>query len=418
MSSITEELIRDTQSLVNRVEVSHKKPWQRWIDAEFGLRNYWYPAALSQHLPEGKATAIRLLGEGILLTRQNGKLYALEDRCCHRGVRFSRRPLFYTKETLTCWYHTFTYNLDDGKLRCVLNEPNCALVGKVGVKTYPIREAKGAVFVFVGDIDPPDLSADLPPNFLDDDMAIAVAEPYEVKANWRLGCENGFDPGHHFIHNWSRWTLDASMPMAFGWLAKKEDLLKVTTYNTTEPGPKGFTRIAANTQMFFEATIPGRNGTNDVRVTLPTARTKTPEQIEAMMQGIYKATVGLWLPCGLKVDPWPAPPIIHYEFYVPKDDGVHTYFQFGGLRVKSAEEHDRWVQEDAHSLWEVPVVVNFTVDDAFARESMQPFYGDEDGWYRERLYQPDIEITTWRKFASDHARGVQTRDHVEGFRKR
>ena len=206
MSSTTEELIRDTQPLVNRVEVPRKKPWQRWIDAEFGLRNYWYPAALSQHLPEGKATPIRLLGEEILLTRQNGKLYALEDRCCHRGVRFSRRPLFYTKETLTCWYHTFTYNLDDGKLRCVLNEPNCALVGKVGVKTYPIREAKGAVFVFVGDIDPPDLSADLPPNFLDDDMAIAVAEPYEVKANWRLGCENGFDPGHHFIHNWSRWT--------------------------------------------------------------------------------------------------------------------------------------------------------------------------------------------------------------------
>src|SRR5579885_2812480 len=152
-------------------------PWQRWIDAELGFRNYWYPAALSRQLTEGGCRPVTLLGEELLLVRNGGRLYAIEDRCAHRGVRFSKRPLFYTPHTITCWYHTFTYNLDDGKLRCVLNEPGCPLAGKLGVRTYPIEERKGLVFVFVGDIDPPPLKCDTPPGFLDDDLAIHCAEP-------------------------------------------------------------------------------------------------------------------------------------------------------------------------------------------------------------------------------------------------
>ena len=42
------------------------------------------------------------------------------------------------------------------------------------VKTYPVEEAKGVVFVFVGDTDstPHPLSEDVPPMFLDADMAL------------------------------------------------------------------------------------------------------------------------------------------------------------------------------------------------------------------------------------------------------
>jgi len=173
------------------------RPWQGWIDATLGFRNYWYPAALSRHVTEDACQAVTLLGEEILLVRRADRLYAIQDRCAHRGVRFSQRPLFYTPHTITCWYHTFTYNLDDGKLRCVLNEPECPLAGKVGIKSYPVTEAKGIIFVFIGDIDPPALGCDLPPGFLDEDNALYLSEPCEVKSNWRLGCENGFDPGHH-----------------------------------------------------------------------------------------------------------------------------------------------------------------------------------------------------------------------------
>jgi carbazole 1,9a-dioxygenase terminal dioxygenase component len=37
------------------------------------------------------------------------------------------------------------------------------------------------------------------------------------------------------------------------------------------------------------------------------------------------------------------------------------------------------------------------------------FYGEEDGWSKERLYRPDLVITEWRKLASAHNRGIQPR---------
>jgi carbazole 1,9a-dioxygenase terminal dioxygenase component len=416
MSSIVEKLVQDTEEYLEQEKAAHKRPWQRWIEAELGLRNYWYPAALSRQVAEGKALPVQLLGEEILLTRQDGRVYAIEDRCCHRGVRFSKRPLFYTKDTITCWYHTFTYNLDDGKLRCVLNEPGCALVGKVGVKSYPLTEAKGVVFVFIGDIEPPALVCDLPPGFLDEDMAIYAAEPYEVRANWRLGCENGFDPGHHFIHNWSNWILALGIPITFGLVVSKGKLHEVTKYEVHEPGPKGFTRWMSATEMIMEANIPGKDGTV-TKVTLPGAKGKSSEELKAMVESLGTLEVGLWLPAGLKVFPAPAPPshVYHYEFYVPKDEKTHIYFQFGGKRVKSPDEYQAWAQEDGHYEWEVKDPQGFTPEDAFAREGLEKFYAEEDGWYRERLYRPDVEITMWRKFASEHARGIQTREHTKGM---
>ena len=273
-----------------------------------------------------------------------------------------------------------------------------------------------------GDIEPPPLASDVPPGFLDEEMAVYAAEPYEVKANWRLGCENGFDPSHHFIHNWSQWILNLGIPITFGLVASKEKFHEVAKYEVNEPGPKGFTRSISGAEMIMEASIPGRNGEKETKVKLPVGQEMTTKQIEAVKESFRKIEVGLWLPCGLKVFPG-FPSIIphevyHYEFYVPKDEGTHHYFQFGAKRVKSAEEHDAWVKEEGHYGWEVQGTTGFTTEDVFAREGIEKFYSEEDGWQREGLYRPDIEITVWRKFASEQARGIQTREHVKGEAKR
>jgi len=385
-------------------------PWQRWIDAELGFRNYWYPAALSRQLTEGGCRPVTLLGEELLLVRNGGRLYAIEDRCAHRGVRFSKRPLFYTPHTITCWYHTFTYNLDDGKLRCVLNEPGCPLAGKLGVRTYPIEERKGLVFVFVGDIDPPPLKCDTPPGFLDDDLAIHCAEPFEVKANWRLACENGFDPGHHFIHNWSPMVVGTDYPITMGYVSKPERRREAMEFSLDEPGPKGFERKSESWEMIFDSTIPARGAEPAVKVTVPGAQGKTPEQLQAMVSAAVATSVGLWLPCGLRVAGFPTPDITHYEWYVPKDENTHLYFQCGARRAESEEARERWISQEGHAAWEIPAVQGFTTEDRFAREGLQTFYGHEDGWHREHLYGPDVEIVLWRKFASEQARGVQPRN--------
>ena len=49
----------------------------------------------------------------------------------------------------------------------------------------------------------------------------------------------------------------------------------------------------------------------------------------------------------------------------------------------------------------------FNNEDVIAREAMERFYADEDGWNREHLYRPDMVIAEWRRLASRHNRGIQ-----------
>ncbi len=413
MSDVTGRLLDETQAHVEQSRPARQKPWQTWIDAEWGFRNYWYPAALSRQLREGEHKAIRLLGEEILLTRQKGRIHAIEDRCPHRGIRFSSRPLFYTQETLTCWYHTWTFDLEDGSLRTILSSPESKMIGKCGVRIYPVEERKGIVFVFVGDTEPPPLSHDVAPGLLDDDAVVYCAEPYDIASNWRLGCENGYDPGHQFIHNWSQMCINAGMHTSYGYTSTRADVLDTTRYVEEENGPVGFTRRVEKTEFRHEAAIPLRDGSTK-KLLLPLARGKSEAELADLTDIIRLGTVGLWMPCSLKVTTFPVPQCTHYEFYVPKSDTEHTYFQFGVIHTDDEEEAERWLGEEGRVLWEVPAVEGFTVDDAFARAEMQKFYHDEDGWNREKLFQPDVELTMWRRFASKHARGIQTLDHVRG----
>lgn len=419
MSDVTKTLLDETTDYVESAEKrpDRKKPWQAWLDAELGFRNHWYPAALSRDVPAGGAKKVEILGEEILLTRQKGKIKAVEDRCPHRGIRFSSRPLFYSEETITCWYHTWTFDLETGDLRTILSTPDSKMIGKCSIKTYPIEEHKGAIFIFIGDIEPPPLEHDVAPGFLDDDAVVYAADPYDIKSNWRLGCENGYDPGHQFIHNWSEMCINAGMHTSYGYTSTKEAVLDTTRYVEQENGPKGFTRKVEKTTFGHTASIPLNDG-SDKDLMLPLARGKSKEALDELTAIIRLGTVGLWLPCSLKVTTFPVPQCTHYEFYVPKNKGEHTYFQFGVIHTKDEAEAARWLEEEGRVLWEVPAVQGFTVDDAFARAEMQKFYEEEDGWQRERLFQPDVELTMWRRFASKHARGIQTDEHVKGYFKR
>ncbi|MFT4581592.1 MAG: carbazole 1,9a-dioxygenase terminal dioxygenase component [Gammaproteobacteria bacterium] len=422
---IAEDLIRRTAAYVPDMDFegadrpSRAKPWAKWLEAELGFRNHWYPAQASRNLLNNGQLSVKLLGEEILMLRRGGRAFAIEDRCCHRGTRFSVRPLCYTDDTITCWHHAFTFNLDDGRIRTLLNDPTSSLVGRRGIKSYPIREVKGVIFIFIGDIAPPPLEADVPLGFFDEDVAICVADPYVVNANWRLGSEGGYDPGHHFIHNWSKYAINARIPMTFGWTSKKEALLETCLYESGGNGPRGFTRIAAETNMAMSATIPGRNGDPGTEVVLPIAAGQTQAEIEMLGASNYATKVGAWLPCGLTVDPWPFPGVVHNEYYVPRDADSHYYFQCGWAKVSSPEQAEQWANGQLGQVrWKGPVVDDFTVQDAEAREGIAKFYAEEDGWQQEQIAAFDIELLMWRVFAGDNCRGIQQQSHTQGLFKR
>src|SRR3954449_2187219 len=60
----------------------------RYSAAALGYRNYWYPVALARELGR-KPLARTILGERIAIFRDRGTLYALPNRCPHRGVPLS-----------------------------------------------------------------------------------------------------------------------------------------------------------------------------------------------------------------------------------------------------------------------------------------------------------------------------------------
>jgi len=358
-----------------------------YVEAKLGFRNYWYPALFRHELESGEAKGVRLLGENILLRKVGDRVAAVQDRCLHRGVRFSRKPECYTADTITCWYHGFTYSLLDGKLVDILTEPGSKMIGKMSIRTYPVAEAKGIVFVWVGDREPTRLEDDVPPGFLGEDLAVEGIRD-EVKSNWRIGAENGFDTTHIYIHRDSPLIGGNHLMLPIGLVPATKQGIETHA----ERDPRGvFDSMAENYIPVFEASIRGE---------------KVLESRGARGEKRVAASVSIWMPGVLKVDPFPDPALTQFEWYVPIDVDTHMYWRVLGKRVVSDLEAAIF-RDEFHSLWKPLALHGFNDLDVWAREGMQEFYKDDEAWSQEHLNKPDACIVEWRKLASKHHRGLQ-----------
>src|SRR3546814_349926 len=191
----------------------------------------------------------------MLLNRVEGRIFAIKDRCLHRGVTLSDRIECYSKQTISCWYHGWTYRWDSGKLVDILTNPKSVQIGRHALKTYHVEEVQGVVFVYVGDGEPHALLEDVPPGFLDADRAIE-GQHRLVAANWRMGAENGFDAGHVFIHK-SSILLDGNdiaLPLGFA----PGDADQLTRSEITPGAPIGvFDLLGEHSVPVFEGVVEG-----------------------------------------------------------------------------------------------------------------------------------------------------------------
>lgn len=368
------------------------RSWAPYINAKLGFRNHWYPIRLSSDVQEAQPVAVQLLGEKVLLNRVDGVVHAIADRCLHRGVTLSHKVECYTKQTISCWYHGWTYRWDSGKLVDILTNPTSVQIGRHALKTYPVREAKGLIFLFVGEAEPHDLAEDVPPGFLDEDLAVH-GQHRVVDANWRMGVENGFDAGHVFIHKSSILLEgnDIALPLGFA----PGDPEQLTRSVTGDGAPKGvYDLLGEHSVPIFEANIEGQ----------PAIRGHMGTKMVAM-------SISVWLPGVLKVDPFPDPSLIQFEWYVPIDEGKHLYLQMLGRRVSSTAETEEFERE-FREKWVALALNGFNDDDILARKSMEPFYADDRGWRDEVLFESDRAIIEWRRLASQYNRGIQTKEHL------
>ncbi len=391
-------MVQQTESSVERETTSVaeddfiRRPWRRYFEASLGFRNHWYPAFFTRQLAEGECRGQEMLGERILFKRIDGRVYAIEDRCAHRGVPFSVRPECYTKNTISCWYHGFTYDVRDGRLVAIITDPESPLIGKVALKAYPVEEHKNLVFAFIGDGGPPPIALDLQPGFLDEDLAIYPnGENEVVKSNWRLAAENGVDASHIYIHRNSGLVNVArrALPLASYFTTREGMVID------TDGAPKGVLKGSGRKTSIWEMEIEGVKIESQYRPGINTDSKNVTD-------------TSLWLPCGLKVNPFPAPDTMQFEWYVPQDEHSHHYIVTWGRRVTDQTQVGQFIRE-MDAVWKDLVTHKFNNEDVIAREAMERFYADEDGWNREHLYRPDLVITEWRKLAGKHNRGIQKR---------
>ena len=112
--------------------------------------NHWYVLALGKEVTHNPLS-VTLWHQPIVLFRdRNGAIHALEDRCPHRHVKLSEGKVI--GDQLECAYHG--WQLDQtGQCASIpyLTEkqklPNCK------IRSYPIKELDGFIWVFPGDLD-------------------------------------------------------------------------------------------------------------------------------------------------------------------------------------------------------------------------------------------------------------------------
>jgi phenylpropionate dioxygenase-like ring-hydroxylating dioxygenase large terminal subunit len=169
---------------------------------EAGFRNYWYPVMAAWRLGR-RPKAVKILGEDIAIFRDRGNLYALAERCPHRGARLSQGKCLYPGSgTLSCPYHGWTFSGGTGLCVAKLMEgPDASAARQIGVKSYPVRELRGAIWIFVGDIAAPPLEGDVP------ECLVATADWHAFstwrtyRCNWRIMKDNLCHDMHApFVH--------------------------------------------------------------------------------------------------------------------------------------------------------------------------------------------------------------------------
>ena len=388
----------DVHGEVERAQ--RERPWQRYLEAELGLRNYWYPVLFSHELEEGETYPETILGERLFFKRIQGKVYCVEDRCLHRGVPFCVRPECYTQHTLTCWFHGFTYDWRDGQLVEILSEADSELRGKVGLKSYPAFERHQVIFVWIGDGEPVDIREDTQPRFWDEHLVTYPVVRRKIKCNWRVAAENGFDAAHIYGHRHWVGMQQSGRIRPFGTYPSHKDIIQVLE---ADGHPKG---IVKQDDIHVYAR---RIEDQEVRVPL------WPQDSPAMVQtDPHAGWVGCYLPCGLQVEGFPKSGKLHFEWYVPIDEDHHYYMILHAGDARTSEEREAFSKEAeslAKLIWQEPGTEpeGFNNFDAFARKWSHHAHAKEDWWHRERLFKPDTIITQWRMMVSKHARGIQRR---------
>lgn len=161
------------------------------------IRNCWYVVAWDHEVGLDELFARTVLGEPLLLYRKaDGRLVALEDRCCHRLAPLSAGRK--EGDCVRCGYHGLKFAPDGA---CVEVPGLERVPPKARVRAYPVVSRNRWIFVWMGDPERADASL-LPDNFSCDHPDWRHVPGYlHYDTNWLLICDNLLDFSHlSYVH--------------------------------------------------------------------------------------------------------------------------------------------------------------------------------------------------------------------------
>jgi phthalate 4,5-dioxygenase oxygenase subunit len=166
-------------------------------DAPMGkmMRNYWIPACLSEEVaePDGTPLKVRLLGDNLVVFRDtDGRLGVLDEQCPHRGasLAYGRNE----ENGLRCLYHGWKFDVAGNAVDMSSEPVESGLCAKMKHRAYPVREAGGMVWVWLGD---PDKVAEFRrPAFAPTENTKVSIVRIRIPCNWAQILEGAIDSAH------------------------------------------------------------------------------------------------------------------------------------------------------------------------------------------------------------------------------
>ncbi|MEQ8398365.1 aromatic ring-hydroxylating dioxygenase subunit alpha [Thalassobaculum sp.] len=113
------------------------------------LRDIWYFALPSAELGRGALRSKTLLGEPVLFGRDDsGAVFAMRDICPHRGIPLSDGR--FDQGEVECCYHGWRFGTD-GRCTAIpsLTTDQAMDVDKIRVRTYPVVDRHGAIWIYM-----------------------------------------------------------------------------------------------------------------------------------------------------------------------------------------------------------------------------------------------------------------------------
>lgn len=161
------------------------------------LRRYWTPITRSVDAPEpdGPPVRARLFGENFVVFRDtNGRVGVLDELCMHRGASLAVGRV--EGCGIRCLYHGWKFAAD-GTIMETPNQPDSRFKEKLRAPAYPVREAGGLIWVYLG---PPDKEPEFPNySWMAERPAGETRRPptrVGYRHNWIQGLEGVVDSSH------------------------------------------------------------------------------------------------------------------------------------------------------------------------------------------------------------------------------